>query len=372
MFEPDKEWPQIPVYRVLDEQGKVVGDVSTPDDLAKKIYINMVRTRVMDDFLLNCQRQGRITFYMASLGEESLTGTAAALDNSDDIFPQYREQATLLWRGFTYQEFCDQCACNINETGKGRQMPVHYGSPKHHFITVSSPLATQIPQASGYAYGLKMAKSKNICVCFMGDGSASEGDFHAGLNIASTRSSPVLFICRNNGYAISTPTKEQYHGDGIADRMKGYNIACIRVDGSDPLALYQSTKLARDYVTKNSAPFFMELMSYRMSHHSTSDDSSAYRSKEEMDDWKKRDCVVRMKNYVIGKKIWSDEEDKKLIADSTNEIKECIKKAEVTPMVTLEELYKDVYDKIPKGSEILEAELKKNAEKHKDFYNKKH
>lgn len=251
-------------------------------------------------------------------------------------------------------------------------MPIHYGSPKHHFITVSSPLATQIPQAAGYAYGLKLAKSKNIAVCFMGDGSASESDFHSGLNIASTRSCPVLYICRNNGYAISTPVKEQYHGDGIADRCKGYNIKCMRVDGNDPLAVYQSTKLAREFVYKNQEPFFLEYMSYRMLDHSTSDDSKAYRPVSEVEEWGKKDCIKRFKIYLTEKGIWNDKEDKELIDKSTIEIKECIKKAGEIPITPYTELYKDVYDKIPKNLLDQEKELHKNIKKHPEFYQNKH
>lgn len=120
-----------------------------------------------------------------------------------------------------------QCYSNSSDLGKGRQMPVHYGSKALHFQTVSSPLTTQVPQATGAAYALKVAGKPNVVCCFFGDGAASEGDFHAGLNFAATLEAPVLFFCRNNGYAISTPVEEQYRGDGIVARGIAYGESML-------------------------------------------------------------------------------------------------------------------------------------------------
>lgn len=135
-------------------------------------------------------------------------------------------------------EIMNQCYSNDLDYGKGRQMPVHYGSRKLNFQTISSPLGTQIPQAAGAAYALKRSGKEACVVCYFGEGAASEGDFHAALNMASTTGSPVIFFCRNNGYAISTPAKEQYRGDGIAARGHGYGMATVRVDGNDALVSF--------------------------------------------------------------------------------------------------------------------------------------
>jgi len=126
--------------------------------------------------------------------------SAAALEATDDIFAQYREQGALMWRGHPMQAFVDQCLGNAGDLGKGRQMPVHYGSKALHFQTIKSPLATQIPQAAGAAYAHKLEGNKRAVACYFGEGAASEGDFHAGLNFAATLGCPVVFICRNNGY----------------------------------------------------------------------------------------------------------------------------------------------------------------------------
>jgi 2-oxoisovalerate dehydrogenase E1 component alpha subunit len=143
-------------------------------------------------------------------------GSAAALQPQDIIFGQYREAGVLLHRGFTLDEFMSQCFSNELDPTKGRQMPVHYGSKRLNFQTISSPLATQIPQAVGAAYALKRKMPGQAVVCvYFGEGAASEGDFHSGMNIAAVTDSPCIFFCRNNGFAISTPSKDQYRGDGI-------------------------------------------------------------------------------------------------------------------------------------------------------------
>jgi len=149
----------------------------------------------MDQILYEAQRQGRISFYMTNYGEEAThIGSAAALSDSDPIFGQYREAGVLKWRGFTLTDFMNQNYSNHEDGGKGRQMPVHYGSKKLNFQTISSPLGTQIPQAVGAAYALKMMGKRNVVVCYFGDGAASEGDFHAALNMAATTESPVIFF----------------------------------------------------------------------------------------------------------------------------------------------------------------------------------
>ncbi|KAJ2793510.1 hypothetical protein H4S07_007026, partial [Coemansia furcata] len=201
----------IPTYQVMDTDGRVLDAANEPQmskDEARHIYKNMLILNAMDQILYEAQRQGRISFYMTSFGEEALIGSAAALDPKDHVFGQYREAGVLLQRGFTLEQFMNQCYSNEKDLGKGRQMPIHYGSKELHFQTISSPLATQIPQAAGAAYAMRREGNKQCAICYFGEGAASEGDFHAGLNMAATLGCPVIFYCRNNGYAISTPSIE--------------------------------------------------------------------------------------------------------------------------------------------------------------------
>jgi 2-oxoisovalerate dehydrogenase E1 component alpha subunit len=276
-------------FRVMDERAEFRKPdyvVKHDDDTLKRMYRTMVQLNEMDKILYDAQRQGRISFYMTSYGEEAThIGSASALEADDVIFGQYREAGVLMWRGFTLDEFAHQCFSSGHDVGKGRQMPVHYGSRRLNFQTISSPLGTQLPQAAGAAYALKRAGRKNIVMCYFGEGAASEGDFHVALNMAGTLSCPVVFFCRNNGYAISTPVREQYKGDGIAARGIAYGLPTIRVDGNDLLAVHDATALARERALKDNTPVVIEAMTYRGGHHSTSDDSTRYRGAEEIQYW---------------------------------------------------------------------------------------
>ena len=179
----------IPILKILKQDGTVYDNAELPEldqSLATKIYQTMVFHRVLDERMIGAQRQGRVSFYMSALGEEATTvGGAAALNDQDMIMAQYREQGALMYRGFSLEQFMNQLFSNEKDLGKGRQMPIHYGSKDLHYMTISSPLGTQIPQATGYAYGQKLAGNKLCTMCYFGEGAASEGDFHAGLNMAS-------------------------------------------------------------------------------------------------------------------------------------------------------------------------------------------
>nr|GFB44256.1 thiamin diphosphate-binding fold (THDP-binding) superfamily protein [Tanacetum cinerariifolium] len=230
------------------------------------MYRGMVTLQIMDKFFYEAQRQGRLSFYLTSFGEEAINlASAAALSTDDVILAQYREPGMLLWRGFTLQEFANQCFGNNAGHGKGRQMPIHYGSKNLNFITISSPLATQLPQAVGVAYSLKMDKKDSCVIAYLGD---------------------VVFICRNNGWAISTPVTDQFRSDGVVVKGQAYGISSIRVDGNDTLAMYDVVRSAREIAINEQRPILIEAMTYRVSHHSTSDDSTKYRSADEIEYWK--------------------------------------------------------------------------------------
>ena len=249
----------------MDRRGAVVEPSQDPnlaEETVLKMYKDMTLLNTMDKILYESQRQGRISFYMTNYGEEAThIGSAAALETDDVVYGQYREAGVLVWRGFSLKEFMSQCYGNVDDLGKGRQMPIHYGSSKINFVTISSPLGTQIPQAVGTAYALK--GRGRVVMCYFGEGAASEGDAHAALNFAATLECPVIFFCRNNGYAISTPIKDQYRGDGIAARGPGYGINTLRVDGNDVFAVYNGTKMAKKFALKENKPVLIEALTYR-------------------------------------------------------------------------------------------------------------
>ena len=336
---------------------------------ALKIYKTMQFIRLLDERMQAAQRQGRISFYMQCTGEEAaVTASAAALDDDDMIMAQYREQAALYYRGFTLDEFMNQMFSNEKDFGKGRQMPVHYGKADIHYMTISSPLATQIPQASGYAYGQKLKGLNKCTLCYFGEGAASEGDFHAGLNMAAVHKAPVIFFCRNNGYAISTHTTEQFVGDGIASRGVGYGIDTIRVDGGDTLAVYAATQKARKVAIEEEKPVLIEAISYRSAAHSTSDDPSGYRTKEEEQAFLQKDPVARFQRWLIHNE-WLDENDDKAEEKKIRaEILVALKRAERIEKPTIDQIVTDVYSTTPAHLSQQLDELKKHMVKYPKAY----
>jgi 2-oxoisovalerate dehydrogenase E1 component alpha subunit len=364
----------IPMLQLLDETGKTKNDSQLPDmnqSTAQKILEAMHYTRLLDERMIGAQRQGRISFYLACRGEEASTvASAAALSDKDMIMSQYREQGALVYRGYTTQQFMNQMFSNQLDPNKGRQMPIHYGDKALNFMTISSPLGTQIPQASGYAYGQKMAGEAALTICYFGEGAASEGDFHAGLNMAAVLNCPCIFFCRNNGYAISTPAHEQFAGDGIASRGIGYGVKTIRVDGNDVLAVFQATKMAREIALAENCPVLIEAMTYRLSAHSTSDDPSGYRSKEEEEQWSKKDPVLRFEAWLTSKK-WFDQKAIDAFKESTRtEILNALKVAEKVAVNPIEDIIEDVYDTPPWHLQKQLDELKAHIEKYPESYPK--
>ncbi|KZT53808.1 hypothetical protein CALCODRAFT_439597 [Calocera cornea HHB12733] len=345
------EGQQIPTYRVVDGNGDVVQGAEVPDvgrEFARRLYETMMMLPSLDTVLYSAQRHGSISFYMTTHGEEaSVVGSAAALEPTDEVLGQYRELGVLLWRGYPLSSIMAQVFSSTDDSAtKGRQMPVHFGSPPHHFHTISSPLATQIPQAAGVAYALKRdpARRGSVAVCYFGEGAASEGDFHAGLGMASVLGGPCIFFCRNNGFAISTPAAEQYAGDGIAARGPGYGVYTIRVDGNDAWAVYNAVKEARRLTLENQKPVLVEAMTYRVGHHSTSDDSYAYRAKQEVEDWKRVDNpLFRLRKYLEARGWWSAEEESALRLSQRKEIMAAFQHAEARPKPPLGEMLRDVW-----------------------------
>ena len=242
----------------------------------------------------------------------------------------------------------------------------HWGSPEHHFHTISSPLATQIPQAAGVAYALRRdpaRRGKNCAAVYFGEGAASEGDFHAGMLFSSVIASPTLFIARNNGFAISTPSSEQYYGDGIAARGAGYGIDTIRVDGNDVLAVLSATRDARRRCVESGRGVLLEAMTYRygffhafspcnfadfgiyrVGHHSTSDDSFAYRQRQEVEDRKRIDNPIsRYRLFLQNRGWWSNAEEDELKESLKKDVMRAFKHAESLKRHELKEIFSDVY-----------------------------
>ncbi|KAF1845522.1 uncharacterized protein K460DRAFT_286641 [Cucurbitaria berberidis CBS 394.84] len=360
----------ISTYRVMNQYGEIIDKdigVETTDEEALDLYKNMVKLSIMDLLMFEAQRQGRLSFYMVSAGEEGIAiGSASALSPADVIFCQYRETGVYMQRGFTLSQFMNQLFANAKDHGLGRNMPVHYGSKELNIHTISSTLATQIPHAAGAAYALKMQNmwspetEPRIAVCYFGEGAASEGDFHAALNIAATRQVPCIFICRNNGYAISTPTSDQYRGDGIASRGAGYGIATLRVDGNDIFAVRRATKEARRLALHDGGrPVLIEMMAYRVGHHSTSDDSFAYRQRVEVEDWKRRDNpITRLRKWLEDNALWDEDKEKALRSVTRKEVLRAFEIAEKEKKPSIKNAFEGVWEELTEEQKMHVEELK--------------
>ncbi|KNA14227.1 hypothetical protein SOVF_109410 [Spinacia oleracea] len=369
--EPGKT--RVPCYRVLQDTGvPTSGEIHklVSEDLATRMYNSMVTLQVMDTFLYEAQRQGRISFYMTSHGEEAVNiASAAALSSEDIILAQYREPGVLLWRGYTLQEFTNQCFGNKADRGKGRQMPSHYGSIKHNYFTISSPIATQLPQAAGAAYSLKMDNKDACVVAYMGDGCTSEGDFHAGMNFAAVMEVPIVFICRNNGYAISTPITDQFRSDGVVVKGQAYGIRSIRVDGNDALAVYNVVQTARQMAISEQRPILVEALTYRVGHHSTSDDSTKYRPASEIEHWKiAKSPITKFRTWIERNGWWNEEDELEIRKRIKKEMLQAIQVAERLEKPAVAELFTDVYDQPTKDLVEQEMLLRESIIKHPKDY----
>lgn len=365
-----KDVGKIPIFRILDTKGNLLDGHTAPfsDEEVLDIYKKMVEFSIWDDILYGIQRQGRISFYIVNEGEEGLQfGIGKALKPEDHLYCQYRETGVLLNRGFDYQCILHQLFGTKYDEGKGRQMCISYTKKDLNIHTITTPLTSQLPHASGCGYALKMKKEKAIAVAFCGEGAASEGDFHAAVNFAAVRSSQTMFVCKNNLYAISTHARDQYKGDGIAPRALALGVETMRVDGNDFFASYLATKKMRDICINESKPVFLEFMAYRYGHHSTSDDSSLYRPKNENDAWKKEGVppISRLFLYLKNKNLYNEKEEEQFRKSVKEQVLKELKKFEDIKRYNIvgglfENIYNDEEWHIKEQREQFENYFKEN------------
>ncbi|GMK37946.1 2-oxoisovalerate dehydrogenase subunit alpha [Paenibacillus sp. CCS19] len=302
-------------------------EVGLTDDQAIDMYRMMLLARRFDERVLLLQRAGKINFHVSGIGQEAAQVAAGfALDRTVDYFlPYYRDYGLVLSVGMTVRELMLSVFAKAEDPNSGgRQMPGHFGHKKLRIVTGSSPVTTQVPHAVGIAMAAKMKGEQLVSFVTFGEGSSNQGDFHEGCNFAGVHKLPVIIMCENNQYAISVPIHKQI-GGRIVDRAAGYGFPGFRVDGNDPLEVYQVVKEARERALRGEGPTLIEAMMYRLSPHSTSDNDLAYRTKEEVDENRAKDGIPKYKQYLIDAGIWSEEQDAQLnvelraiIDDATN------------------------------------------------------
>jgi 2-oxoisovalerate dehydrogenase E1 component alpha subunit len=292
---------------------------------------------------------------MKCTGEEATSIAAAhALASDDMVFPSYRQQGILIARGYPLLEMINQIYSNRGDKLKGRQLPIMYSSRNHSFFTISGNLATQVPQAVGWAMASAIRNDSRIAATWLGEGSTAEGDFHAGMTFATVYNAPVIFNVVNNQWAISSFSG--FAGSErttFAARAIGYGMAGLRVDGNDPLAVYAAVRWAADRARSNNGPTLIEHFTYRAEGHSTSDDPSQYRSAQERQEWPLGDPIMRLKQHLIALGEWSEERHEKMDLALAEEVKAATKEAEKNGILghgmhhPFHTMFEDVFEELP-------------------------
>ncbi len=345
------------LVRVLGDDNKAHGpwDPKLDAETLRTMMRNFAMVRAFDERMFRGQRQGKTSFYMKCTGEEATSISAAmALASDDMVFPSYRQQGILITRGYPLIEMINQIYSNKGDKLKGRQLPIMYSSREHSFFSISGNLATQTPQAVGWAMASAIKGDSRIAATWVGEGSTAEGDFHSACTFATVYNAPVILNVINNQWAISS-----FSGFAGAERTTfaaralGYGLAGIRVDGNDPLAVYAAEKWAADRARANGGPTLIEHFTYRAEGHSTSDDPSGYRSAQERDEWPLGDPVMRLKRHLIEIGEWSEEQQEELDRKCVEEVKAVTKEAEKNGILghglhhPFRTMFEDVFEELP-------------------------
>jgi len=353
----DIEFLALELVRVLDDDHVAQGpwDPGLDKETLIRALRLMVLTRAYDDRMQKMQRQGKITFYMQALGEEAVSiGQGLAFEDGDMMFPAYRNQGLYIMRDTGLVEMMCQCLSNSHDMCKGRQMPIFYQNKKRNLFTISGNLATQYPHAVGWAMGAAIKGERNIAVSWVGDGSTAEADFHYALTFAAVYNAPVILNVTNNQWAIST--FQGFAGGErrpFAARGLGLGIPGIRVDGNDLLAVYATAKWAADRARKGGGPTLIELVTYRGGAHSTSDDPSRYRPKDEWKAFPLGDPVERLKQHLLKLGHWSEDEqsalEEEMKATVAEAWKEAVSYGTLTdpPFLDVSLMFEDVFAETP-------------------------
>lgn len=355
--------PATEVFSVISDDGS--RDPATDPGLdAQKllhIYRSMVELRAADERCMQLQRTGRIGFYVPHGGEEAAQiGIAAALRDEDWIFPSYRNQGILTLRGTELNHMIAQLYGNHLDLSKGRQMPNHYAFAAQRFVSISSPIGTQIVQATGTAMAMRIKGSDLVTATWFGDGSTSSSDFHTGLNFAGVFKAPVVFVCTNNGWAISMPLEKQTASETLAVKAQAYGMPGIRVDGNDALACYAVMRDAAERARAGQGPTLIEAVTFRMGPHTSSDDPSRYRDPALSEEWGLKDPIKRLERVLEADGILAPGEAEKIYDQAKEKIQASVDAMEPEPAPDPDTIFEDVYEE--STAQLLEQRDELRAE----------
>ena len=355
------------LIRVLDDEGRAIGswDPQLSDPQLIEGLRLMLLTRLFDERMQRTQRQGRISFYVRSLGEEAVSVAAAmALRDTDMLFPSYRNQGLHMARGMPLVDLMSQLLSNTRDMCKGRQLPVMYHSSQRRLFSISGNLATQYPQAVGWAMAAAIKGEDDVAATWTGEGSTAAADFHHALTFAKVYKAPVILNVVNNQWAIST--FQGYAGGeqrSFASRGSGIGLAGLRVDGNDFLAVHAATSWAAARARLGHGATVIELVTYRAGAHSTSDDPSRYRPREEFEHWPLGDPLERLKNHLVGRGVWDEARHQTMVnvieADLAAAWKEAVRFGTLTegPKLDPATMFDDVFKELPPNLATQRDEL---------------
>ncbi len=328
---------KVEYLQILDENGNC--DIALmpklSNDEIKKLYEMLVLVKIFDQKAFNMQRQGRLGTYIQFKGQEACQiGSAMALQDNDFIFPMYRNSALLIAR--------KQPIVQVLQYWSGDERGSISPNNVNNF-PIAIPVGTQLPHAVGAAFAAKLRGTKQVAVVYFGDGATSKGDFHEAMNFAGVFQAPVIFICENNQFAISVPRAKQTHSETIAQKAIAYGIDGIQVDGMDVFAVYKAVKDAVDNARAGKGPTLMECFTYRMADHSTSDDASRYRTKEEIEQWAKKEPIERLEKYMRKKSLLDDSYKENVLNKSKDIIEEAVAEFEKLLAPDPKDIFKYVF-----------------------------
>ena len=332
------------LQQILDENGLTHATVPalSPPELVR-MYQGMLRSRLLDEHLLTMQRQGRIGLHLDASGQEAgVIAAAHALAPDDYFVPALRESSAALYRGLPLRAYLAQMLGNANDLAHGRQMPGAVGSRASRHVIGSASVAAQMPHATGLAWAARMRGERAVVVGFVGDGGTSEDDFQSGLNFAAVFKAPVVFVCQNNQWAISTPLHNQTAARSIAIKGLAFGVPSFRVDGNDVLALYAVIKDAVDRARTGGGPSFVEAVTYRMGAHGPSDDPNRYRDPADALAWQDKDPLLRFGVWLDAQKTLTTEAQTATRQRIDEEIRAAIAAEEAAGPPTVASLFDDV------------------------------
>ncbi|TCZ77200.1 pyruvate dehydrogenase (acetyl-transferring) E1 component subunit alpha [Paenibacillus albiflavus] len=335
---------------VLALDGSIEHEEKMPnlsDDQLRELMRRMVFTRTWDERAINLGRQGRLGFYAPVSGQEaSMVGSEFALNKDDFICPGYRDIPQLVWHGLPmYQGF-------LYSRGHqhGGQIPEDV-----HVLMPQIIIGAQVLHAMGIAMAFKLKGEKRVAITYTGDGGSSEGDFYESLNYAGAFKLPVIYFVQNNGYAITTPYAKQTGAQSIAHKALAAGIKGVQVDGNDVLAVIQAVTEAAERARNGEGATLIEAITYRFKPHSLADDTTKYRTKDEEAEWSEKDPLVRFRNFLTKKGLWTEEEEASVKEEAKATVAEQIKKAEATEAMTVNGLIDSMFEQTPKHLEEQKA-----------------